>query len=160
MKEIAVIFFSFMAINSGAQTLSPHVESSAGDYFASSQGSLSWTLGEVMVETYSQTQGFLTQGFHQPLTISITNVELVETKISTYPNPVHDFVHIKITQLGDYHITLFSLQGIKLADVMATITDENDEHILDLKDYAATLYLLQITHTTTGKNFSYRILKY
>jgi gliding motility-associated-like protein len=42
------------------------VISSAGMYFESSAGSMSWTIGEVTIDTYTSSNNFLTQGFHQP----------------------------------------------------------------------------------------------
>ena len=44
---------------------SQQVIATDGNYVAASQGSLSWTLGEVITETFSNTNGFLTQGFQQ-----------------------------------------------------------------------------------------------
>lgn len=49
-----------------AQSLAPAVVASQGDYFLSPTASVAWTIGEVMSETYSATNHFLTQGFHQP----------------------------------------------------------------------------------------------
>lgn len=49
-----------------AQSVSPEVISSSGDYFEGSNGSLSWTLGEIATETFSNGNNILTQGFQQP----------------------------------------------------------------------------------------------
>lgn len=100
-----------------AQSLSASVIGSTGGHFASSGGSLSWTLGEIMTETYKQNRGFLTQGFHQPLMIRVTGLEEVEEKnLLVFPNPVRDILNLQITENGDYRIELFDLQGQRLVN--------------------------------------------
>lgn len=49
-----------------AQSFSLEVIGSAGTFATSASGSMAWTIGEVMTETYSSTDNFFTQGFHQP----------------------------------------------------------------------------------------------
>jgi gliding motility-associated-like protein len=49
-----------------AQSTSPVVIASSGDYFFNANYSVAWTLGEVVSETYTTSNYFLTQGFHQP----------------------------------------------------------------------------------------------
>lgn len=58
------VLFAFQTIN--AQTFSREVIGSSGTYVTSEFGSMSWTIGEVMMETYSSSTNFFTQGFHQP----------------------------------------------------------------------------------------------
>lgn len=59
-----------------AQSVSPEVISSSGDYFEGVNASLSWTLGEIATETYSAGNIILTQGFQQPITVSIAGIDL------------------------------------------------------------------------------------
>ena len=49
-----------------AQTLSPSVISSAGGYFNAANGSLSWTMGETVIQTLQSGSNMLTEGFQQP----------------------------------------------------------------------------------------------
>lgn len=49
-----------------AQSLSPQVIASSGGYYSNGSGSLSWTLGETMTETFTSGSPQLTQGFQQP----------------------------------------------------------------------------------------------
>lgn len=50
-----------------AQSLSLEVIGSAGNFAVSANGTtMAWTIGEVMIETYSSADNFFTQGFHQP----------------------------------------------------------------------------------------------
>ena len=78
MKKILfclVIFFIPFVIS--AQSVSPEVISSSGDYFEGVNGSLSWTLGEIATETYTAGNIILTQGFQQPITVAISGIDLV-----------------------------------------------------------------------------------
>lgn len=60
----------------GAQSVSPEVISSAGDYFEGANASLSWTLGEIATETFSNGSVTLNQGFQQPFPLLIHGIDL------------------------------------------------------------------------------------
>ena len=67
MKKLLLLFIAFFVLGySNAQSLDRIVIGSMGDYFWSPTVSVEWTIGEVMSETYSTSNIFLTQGFHQP----------------------------------------------------------------------------------------------
>lgn len=59
-----------------AQSVSPEVISSSGDYFEGPNASLSWTLGEIATETFTSGNIILTQGFQQPITVAIAGIDL------------------------------------------------------------------------------------
>jgi hypothetical protein len=59
-----------------AQTLSPVVLASSGNYYESANVSLSWTLGEIATETYTSGNIILTQGFQQPTSVSLTGINV------------------------------------------------------------------------------------
>ena len=69
---IFVIFPAFIF----AQSVSPEVVASAGDYYENANVSLSWTLGEIATETYSTGNIILTQGFQQPFGVTIHGIDL------------------------------------------------------------------------------------
>jgi len=67
MKKTPLVLIILIAfLNVHAQSLIPVVVSSQGGFYTSPVISVSWTIGEVMSETFSQSNHFLTQGFHQP----------------------------------------------------------------------------------------------
>ena len=76
MNTLKIIFAIMIPAFANAQTTSPEVVAAAGDFFSNNTHSLSWTLGEIAIETYSGTTAVLTQGFQQPVTVSITGVNL------------------------------------------------------------------------------------
>jgi hypothetical protein len=59
-----------------AQSVSPQVVSSAGDYYEGTNASLSWTLGEIATETFATGNVILTQGFQQPFSIILAGIDL------------------------------------------------------------------------------------
>lgn len=76
--KITPLISALMAVSSflSAQSLSPVVVSSSGDHFQATNGSVSWTLGELVTETYASTNIVLTQGFQQPYQMVIHGVDL------------------------------------------------------------------------------------
>ena len=161
MKQTLIIsFFCFVIAFSNGQSLSPSVIGSTGEQFASASGSLEWTLGEIMTETYRQSIGYFTQGFHQPTTIKITGLEEAQEKnIFVYPNPVRDVLYVKTTENGDYLIELFDMQGWKAVNNNSSVGTGTDIHQINLTDFSAAMYLLRIVNITTGKSTYHKVEK-
>ena len=85
------MFLVFGAISVQAQT----VITTSGDFFSNSTAELSWTLGEIMGETYTTGTVHLTQGQQQTMydpdpTGSFIIEESVE--LDLYPNPAQDHI--------------------------------------------------------------------
>jgi hypothetical protein len=76
MKSIACILSMAIYCCVQSQSLSPTVISSSGGYFTGTSLSLSWTLGEIATETFSNGGCILTQGFQQPYGIVISGINL------------------------------------------------------------------------------------
>jgi hypothetical protein len=76
MKTALLILIAFLPIIVSAQTTSPDVVTSSGAYFSNANASLSWTLGELATETFANGGNILTQGFQQPVSVSITGIDL------------------------------------------------------------------------------------
>ena len=76
MKTLILILSFAIVGYANAQSLSPTVVASSGDYFTGTNASLSWTLGEIATETFTGGGYILTQGFQQPFGISITGINL------------------------------------------------------------------------------------
>jgi hypothetical protein len=62
--------FVFLTGSSHGQSLTPVVYSTAGGYYTSSNASLSMTVGEPVIETYTSSSNILTTGFQQPENLS------------------------------------------------------------------------------------------
>jgi hypothetical protein len=70
---ITTVFFSFFigVMNLHCQSISMDVIGSNGMNISNSYCSMSWTLEEVAIDTYTSSTAILTQGFHQPERIEI-----------------------------------------------------------------------------------------
>ena len=116
MKKIILFVIGILCMLSvSGQQLSPEVISSAGDYFVGTNATLSWTIGEDVIETFTGTNCILTQGFQQPF-ISVTGIKKLEEKnleIKVFPNPASDFLNVRFiaTEKIDLIIELIDLNG-------------------------------------------------
>ena len=138
--------------------MSPEVIGAGGDFFSSSSGSLAWTIGETMVETFQSSQGYLTQGFHQPSFVIVTDIMVnPEQTIFLFPNPTTRWLTLQIHQPGGYRIELYDLKGIRLVNTEVSIDESTHEHRIDMDDFAVALYLLRITELSSGKSYGFRI---
>jgi hypothetical protein len=145
-KWIYVVAILIVSARLNAQSLAPHVIASAGAYAVSSNFSLSWTLGEPVIETQTLHNIILTQGFQQP-EIIISNVEDYSKShfINIYPNPTFDVLKIDIqfTNSSDIEWQLFNTLGqtVKTGSVKVEINVLNKFHI-DISEMPPTLYYL------------------
>lgn len=143
----------------GAQSFSPDVISSAGTFATSSSGSMSWTIGEIMTETYSSTGYFLTQGFHQPDTSTLTVViNSTYQNIGIYPNPVVDYLIIDLSLTsGEYVLEIFDMQGQLIKNQF--ILSGQKRVTLPIREFANGIYLLNLINTESQTRTSYKINK-
>lgn len=152
-KLLLLIFIFFIANLSPAQ----EVYSTTGDYFSSSTGSLSWTIGELLDETVAASNSMLTQGFQQP---SIQILNTFDLKISNlhvviFPNPAADFVTIQLS--GEEAVTenifeLYNSIGQKI------ISDSFEKtYVISMECYISGLYFIKISSGSTSNLF--RLIK-
>ena len=98
-----------------AQSLSPQVLSSAGEYKTIGSGSLSYTVGETEVKTYTQNGQVLTQGFQQPQEIlsSLLDAQTEAIGFEIYPSPADQsvFTAWDIPADGEVRISITDAQG-------------------------------------------------
>ncbi|MCK4464729.1 MAG: T9SS type A sorting domain-containing protein, partial [Bacteroidales bacterium] len=114
MKNYLLIILVLTAsVSVKAQQL--EVVANSGEFYENSSGSLSWTLGEVVIETLSETNFILTQGFQQSkLTVTaINDLQTSGIELSVYPNPTNSFlfIEVKTDKQRDLQINLFDLNG-------------------------------------------------
>ena len=86
--------------------------SADGNFSANTQGSLSWTIGEVITETQIASGNQLTQGFQQNYE-DFLNVEqlLQSNEILLYPNPFSASVTVQnSSQFENIQLTIFDTQ--------------------------------------------------
>jgi len=159
-KLLIVLCFSFYGV-CRAQSVSLSVIGAAGETFHSSKGSLDWTLGEIMTETYIQNGKMLTQGFHQTEQSTVTEIKIyvLEQNIVVYPNPVRNSLTVKVPNDGSYHIEVYNPRGNKQIDQNINLASEIVPFQIDFHDLSPALYILRIINTKTGQVSSFKIEK-
>ncbi len=160
MKKIYPFLISqFLFFSSFAQSFGPEILGSAGAFSSSSSGSMAWTIGEVMTETYSSSNNFFTQGFHQPDTSIIINVNSFSNgKISVYPNPSAENIFLDFSgHPGNYFVEIFDMKGQL---VFFDKTQFNQKQIkISLTKFSNGVYLLNLTNSESNFHNSYKIIK-
>lgn len=133
-----------------AQSITPFVIASTGNFSTAANFTLSSTLGEVMVKTETGTNNILTQGFHQPggVGTSIQQIDEGGTSIVVYPNPATDHLTVKISsdQYDRFNIELIDLPGQEIfvryeEDQYST----NNIYTINTSALAQGIYMLHIT---------------
>jgi len=128
--------------------------SNSGDTFSNSSYEISWSLGEVCIDTYSNGDFILGEGFHNA-NIEISRIdENIKLNVSIYPNPTSDFITISSTDvMSEIHLNITDMNGKVLNEAILT----NREFQIDLSQFTNGVYLLNLI----DKNFSntFKIIK-
>lgn len=132
-----------ISVSAKAQQL--EVVATSGDFYENSSGSLSWTLGEVVIETLSETNFIITQGFQQSkLTVTaINDLQTSGIELSVYPNPTNSFllIEVKTDNQRDLQINLFDLNGKLILQKKIT----GSKQTVYMQNYKPAIYILKIT---------------
>lgn len=140
-----------------SQTIQNSVIASTGASTSSGNVKMDYTLGEVVVETFSAGGNTLTQGFHQTnLTlVAIENPELF-TEISIYPNPAQELVNIDIPKnYGQMDISLYDASG----KLLTNRTNAIGSFTFDVSTLATGMYYLQVVNPQNNKVKTFKLVK-
>lgn len=163
MKKLTILTIGFFfAVLSFGQSLSLDVVATAGDYFVGENGSLSWTLGEPIIETFASDDLILTQGFQQSYysVVAVQDLETDTYDVKIFPIPARDFINIEITsQIDPANLNL------ELYDVMGNVVFqkyiENTTFFekIYLTGYQTNMFFLKVSNTTNQQVKTFKILK-
>lgn len=143
-----------------SQTISPSVVASSGGYAQGEGVSLSWTLGEMVIETLqNENDGLiLTQGFHQTdiIVTSIYEAKSFDLLVNAFPNPVKDQLSVTVQDGAAENIRfgLVDLQGTMLLEGKLV----GSETQIDLATFRSGVYFLTLT-VKGEKVKTFRIVK-
>ncbi len=162
MKKISSILIFFVALSSFSQDIEINnvIVSSGGSNTELSFGTLEWSIGEVMSESFIGTDISITQGYHQPLfTFLPEDNSIIELKVIIFPNPTSGPVGIEIEEEGIYDVELFNVRG----KLLLTKNDikGNLKHIdlFNISDFAQHQFLLKIKKQEDIRFKTYKILR-
>lgn len=109
MKRHVVVLCSLMSIG---VVNAQEVVSTQGDSYSNSNGSIDFTIGEVVINTVSDGSNDLTQGFHQT-NWNFAGLEdhspFFEAKV--YPNPMSESLIVEIAQFENVSYQMIDASG-------------------------------------------------
>ncbi len=162
-KNLFLLCVIFSGLIAQAQSLTPQVIASAGNYFENSNFSISWTLGEPMIETYTTPNTILTQGFHQPelLTVGIPTVLPYNTYMNLYPNPTMQNVTFDMKYGNNALINIDVINNLGQIISTQNISVQKDQlhsQTINLQQFASGMYQIRISENGQLVN-SYKVNK-
>ena len=144
MKKLSIQFILFISLPVFTQTTSPDVLLSSGKVIESEEGSVSWTIGEILIETVSESDFNLLQGYQEveDMPFAIEEIDLGDYWISVFPTLTESMVNVVFTEeynlLSKGYLLDISGQICGIYDFNSTINE------LDLTDFHNGMYLLTI----------------
>ncbi|MCK4679348.1 MAG: T9SS type A sorting domain-containing protein [Bacteroidales bacterium] len=163
MKKITLLFITgFFSLTLFSQSLSPEIIATAGDYFVGSNASLSWTIGEPIIETVSSDGIILTQGFQQSYytILAVQDNDTDTYDVHIYPVPARDFINIDITSSvspANLNLELFDVMGMRVYQNFIESTTFHEK--IQLSHYQTNMFFLKITNTANQQVKTFKILK-
>jgi len=156
-RLISILFSMFIILSAGAQ-VKQEVIASAGGYNVNGAISISWTLGETVIPTFTNGDLVLTHGFQQQLIITTVEENLeVLVNIKVFPNPVSDVVNVQFESPveGEAVLTIIDSKGnLVKSEMIETTTIEKQ---INLQDIPAGIYYLRLNQ---GKLINvYKVVK-
>ena len=152
MRKNTILLFSLLTTVS---VTAQEVVSSQGETYSNSNGSIDFTVGEVIINTGSNGTNDITQGFHQT-NWNFLGVEdfAPDFDITIFPNPTSDVLYIKSSFYQDISYSLYDTQG-KL--VFKNILTETETQI-QLNQLAPGAYSLSI-HNKKEQLKNFKLIK-
>lgn len=138
----ALLLFALNICN--GQYISSDVMASGGDVYKNNYASLSFTIGEPVIETWKTDGTALTQGFQQSsyYATSIKNETKINNNIGVFPNPTSGVVNVVVSgnPETEYTYQLSDNIGRILIDKVSFSNDAK----FDLSIFSDGLYLLKV----------------
>lgn len=138
------------------QSTEQNVISSSGNQYNNGAVQLSYTIGEPVIETVSNSSNALTQGFHQTswnfLGVENLNADLF---VTVYPNPVGDALTVKTEQYDNLSYQLFDENGRMIVEGKLL----NNETLLNTSNLIPATYSLKILNNQLEMVKLFKLLK-
>ena len=144
------------------QSIGQQVISSSGNFLFAGNNSLSFTVGEIAVQTLTSSS-ILTQGFQQPndMYLAVENIMPPPFQVDVYPNPTQDNLFVKL-----YSNSSSPDATVRLMDMVGRILFETNIHSFEtevlnipMQNFSAGTYLLSISDKLENIS-SYKIIKF
>jgi hypothetical protein len=159
MKNLG-LFLSLFALTITVKAQQQEVVATAGEHNTNNNIQVSWTLGETVTETGTNTSAIITQGFHQTnLTVTQINNKYFNPEnlnIQIYPNPTVNNVNLDI-------------KGDNIPELYYKLTNETGKNInsgnltnktnIDFSNLDPSVYFITIYTKNNNYNKVFKIIK-
>lgn len=142
MKKGTLILFSLL---SALVVSAQEVVSTQGDSYSNGNGSIDFTIGEVVIDTGTDGTNDITQGFHQ------TNWNLVgivnhkpSFEVTVFPNPTSDLLKIQTSAFENVSYTLYDAEGKLILQDKLTVSETS----IQVSELAPGNYSLMLNNET------------
>ena len=164
-KPIALLGAAMlMGTMSYAQSIAPQSVNSGGTKMTQANGSLSFTVGELVVLSQTDSDGnTLGGGFTAGATLTTVSIQETDATIldvKVYPNPTTELVNIQINHSNLDHVlvTITDLQGKEVYKVIyAGISNVIG---INTASYATGTYVMSLKNLTNQVLGTYKIIKH
>ena len=148
MKKFILIFVGLFLTNIAfSQTANPELVSSSGDSFNNTTYQLDWSIGECITATHSEGSYKITQGFHQSKyeITAIKKIPAEDLKISSYPNPITDFITVYFESFNMYKTFSLTLIVTNInGDALFKDEIDKKEKELNFTSFTSGIYFISI----------------
>ena len=148
MKRCIFVLICLVFVLSATAQVKQEVIASAGGYNVNGALSISWTLGETIIPTFTSQDGslILAHGFQQKLIITAVEENLdLQVKIKVFPNPASEVVNIQFEEPVDGEIDVAILDSQGKLIKRETIEYAMVEKQINLQDFPAGIYYIRLT---------------
>ena len=109
-------------------------------------GSASYSIGQLITTTTTNSNGSVSAGVQQAFEISVTlgiDDTTINLTFAAYPNPTVDVLHLSISNFNQENLSyqLFNVQG----QLLATKKVNNATTTIGMQSYAPAIYFLKVT---------------
>lgn len=120
----------------------------SGGNISATDGTISYTVGQIATQTIIGSNGYISEGVHQPIEIytisKLTEDNMSDYNVKVYPNPTNEFVFIKFQSNKSEEITY------QLFDINNKLIESNKvsdmETKISLTERKASTYILKISN--------------
>ena len=144
-----------------SQLKAQETTSTAGGNINGAGGSISYTVGQVASLYLGQSSGSVAQGVQQPYEIflitGIDEAKGIALDFLVYPNPVQDFLKLKIQDLSLKNL-IWRIHDSS-GKLLNTDRISGPETLIPMTNYAAGVYLFSVTDKNNLQYKTFQIIK-
>lgn len=145
MKKFLLILATVVLSLTVTAQVKQEVIASAGGYATSSNITLSWTLGETIIPTFSSSNIILTHGFQSVLKTVVVEENIEdEVTVTVYPNPTSELINIAFDEPVDAEIKVYLLNAVGRMVKTDFIEEAMQEKQINMQDLPSGIYYIKL----------------